>query len=80
MSNKKGFETKLTLSQEDMDSPVQFQMDWSPSLAEFAHHSDEDSSKIPATHLLMQNIFMNTLLPLTGDDATAEVEVSHTIQ
>lgn len=75
MSNdkKEGYETRLTLTQEDKESPVQFQMEWSPPLQEFAKEGDD----IPATHALMQNIFMNTLLPLT-DEEVAKVEVTQT--
>lgn len=74
MSDKKeGYETRLTLTQEDKESPVQFQMEWSPPLQEFAREGDD----IPATHALMQNIFMNTLLPLT-DEEVAKVEVTQT--
>lgn len=71
--DKKGYETKLTLTQETKESPVQFQMEWSPPLQEFAKEGDD----IPATHALMQNIFMNTLLPLT-DEEVAKVEVTQT--
>ena len=71
--DKKGYETKLTLTQETKESPVQFQMEWSPPLQEFAKEGED----IPATHALMQNIFMNTLLPLT-DEEVAKVEVTQT--
>lgn len=74
--DKKGYETKLTLTQQDTESPIEFQMEWSPPLQEFA----KDGEEIPATHALMQNIFMNTLLPLTNEEEVQTVEVSHTLQ
>lgn len=71
--NKPKYETILTLTQEELEGPLQFQMEWSPPITEFSREGEP----IPATHALMQNIFMNTLLPLTDD--TPAVEVSQTI-
>lgn len=71
------YKTTLTLTQEDIGQPLEFQMEWSPPLSTFAGEQDEN---VPATHALMQHIFIDTLLPLTDSKEPVPVAVSNTLQ